>query len=105
MSTKTVSHKTSWTVVVADEGRCRNALNVIDADEEIIASVINEHTNTTKKDWKHARLIAASPDLLEACEALLNIVDTMNGDFVIGKDYNEAIDKAEAAISKAKAKE
>jgi hypothetical protein len=45
----------------------------------------------------NARLIAAAPDLLEACEALLEAYE-----FTIAPMHSEAIDKARAAIAKAK---
>jgi hypothetical protein len=67
-------------------------------DGVLVARVANERVEMRA----NARLIAAAPDLLEACEAIVAAAEKWNdGDFSLG-DVTATSDIAEAAILKAK---
>ncbi|MFN8996621.1 MAG: hypothetical protein ACK5X3_23575 [Pseudomonadota bacterium] len=72
-------------------------LRIIKAGTDWIAHV---HTQSTEsdipRDVSNARLIAAAPDLLEACQTLSTLLDT--DDWIYQVD--RAVKQAQAAIAK-----
>ena len=64
----------------------------------------DDHDEPTRESAeKIARLIAAAPELLEACELIVLFCES-NGEPVDGFRFREGITKARAAIAKAKGK-
>lgn len=84
-----------WSIAMDDGAYPKAIIEALDGDgyESTIAVVYKFDDNLES----NAHLIAASPELLEACEALL---DHASAQF--SPDATEAINKALAAIAKAK---
>ena len=62
-----------------------------------IIAIVEEHTSAREAE-ANARLIAAAPQLLEACEAIRALTFGTNSHIAVG----EAYEKIEAAIAAAK---
>ncbi len=60
------------------------------------------NVNSHQKQEANARLIAAAPDMLVACEALVLYDSNDTDDVKMMINYNNAIELAKAAIAKAK---
>jgi hypothetical protein len=75
----------------------RSAANVKVVAECWPATIVNEQHR--QELFANARLIAAAPDLLEACQMLMRQI--VEGDTVVFEESDSACDKIEAAIKKA----
>jgi hypothetical protein len=64
---------------------------VIDANDNVVAEVIGDYETDSERMEANARLIAAAPDLLEACRQSLRRTSMSDG----------LRDEIEAAIAKA----
>ena len=77
------------------------ASTAVFAGDRLIASAGGYMSNTRQESVviendANARLIAAAPDLLAACETALVMIQVLGGDYMAG------FEKIEAAVSKAK---
>jgi hypothetical protein len=75
---------------------CAHIVRMLDYDDEVIATVKGGNRET---DMRRARLIAAAPELLAACEAMLAWDDDIGAR---EKDLRVIITAMEAAVAKAR---
>lgn len=83
-----------WEDIINDEGELWVVID--NGDHDIF---IGDMEDTCGECHANAQLIAASPDLLAVCEALVNVADG-KGD--LERDYWKAVEMARTAIAKAK---
>lgn len=65
------------------------------ADGDILAEVYGKTTRPEKEWYANAELIAAAPDLLEACKTIIKLGKSRYHDLGIDKMVEAAVDKAE----------
>lgn len=70
--------------------------SIPDVDGKVVANAICQATGTNRHEVGNARLIAAAPDLLQACLAMLGTWGGQDEDVIIA-----ARDMAKAAVEKA----
>jgi hypothetical protein len=80
-----------------------DAIDILDANEEEVAYLADRAIAVDGMPPENARLIAAAPDLLAACEAAreLALVGTIEGR-VTHEAFAELLDAVVAAIARAK---
>jgi hypothetical protein len=93
-----------WEVIEVNlhDGPCKHALYVNgtgDYQFDEIAAVMMDYADNSPE--ANARLIAAAPDLLSACEKMRDVLNTSAYD-LSQEEYNAATGAANTAIAKAK---
>lgn len=72
-----------------------------DMPKGVLTSVVAHAEDENNADWQaNARLLAAAPELLEACRALLAFNEELCADVGVSKHYPSA-ERARKAIAKA----
>ena len=83
-------------------GWIATSLDILDADGELVARIPGPIGDPQgERDHADARLIAAAPDMLAACEALV-LADEIGNPTDATLILEEALGKARAAIAKAR---
>ena len=75
-----------------------NCVRIFSLSEAEIAPA-NAYGDTREEMWANARLIAAAPDLLEACKQMLAALDQLHREGL--REYHPIADDTRAAIAKA----
>ena len=100
-------HTKSWVIHYIDEDEdWPQHLEIVDADGEEVATIVHR-LGTAEGDkipdykYAHARLIAASPDLLDALRECVSAIDGEADYQTITEQLHDARDAARTAISAA----
>ena len=88
-------HNGEWRLEASES----NGITVMSGDKEIALIENNDTFLLTEQDWKHAQLISAAPDLLEALINFLEGVEELNNNHQEG--WIDVIQQAKQAINKA----